>query len=61
MSVGVSVGVPELLILLAIVMLLFGSARLPKLARSLGKSAKEFKQGLGEGDRSDDSGGTSSR
>jgi len=30
----------EILIILAVVMLLFGSARLPQLARSLGKSAR---------------------
>ena len=38
-----SLGPTELLIVLAIVMLLFGAAKLPKLARSLGESAKEFK------------------
>lgn len=38
-----SLGPPELLIVFAIVMLLFGAAKLPKLARSLGESAKEFK------------------
>ena len=38
-----SLGAPELLIVLAVVMLLFGAAKLPKLARSLGESAKEFK------------------
>ena len=37
------VGPVELLIVLAIAMLLFGAAKLPKLARSLGESAKEFK------------------
>ena len=39
-----SLGPPELLIVLAIVMLLFGAAKLPKLARSLGESAQEFKK-----------------
>jgi sec-independent protein translocase protein TatA len=39
----VNLGPTELLIVLAIVMLLFGAAKLPKLARSLGESAKEFK------------------
>ena len=38
-----NLGAPELLIILAVVMLLFGAAKLPKLARSLGESAKEFK------------------
>jgi sec-independent protein translocase protein TatA len=38
-----NLGPTELIIVLAIVMLLFGAARLPKLAKSLGESAKEFK------------------
>jgi len=38
-----NLGAPELLIVLAIAMLLFGAAKLPKLAKSLGESAKEFK------------------
>ena len=40
-----NLGPTELLIVLAIVLLLFGSAKLPKLARSLGQASKEFKQG----------------
>jgi sec-independent protein translocase protein TatA len=42
-------GAPELLIILLIIMLIFGGAKLPKLARSLGESSKEFKKGLSEG------------
>jgi sec-independent protein translocase protein TatA len=42
-------GGPELLIVLVIVMLVFGAARLPKLARSMGQAGKEFKSGLKEG------------
>jgi sec-independent protein translocase protein TatA len=38
-----NLGPPELLIVLAIVLLLFGASKLPKVARSLGESAKEFK------------------
>lgn len=49
-------GAPELLIILIIVMLVFGAARLPKLARSLGESSKEFKKGLSEGAREDEPG-----
>ncbi len=40
---------PELLILLAVVLLLFGAKKLPDLARSLGSSAKEFRAGLKQG------------
>lgn len=37
---------PELLIILFVIVLLFGGAKLPKLARSLGRAQSEFKQGL---------------
>ncbi|HUR78689.1 MAG TPA: twin-arginine translocase TatA/TatE family subunit [Acidimicrobiales bacterium] len=47
-------GTPELLILLVVVLLVFGSSRLPKLARSLGQAQKEFKQGISEGGQDDD-------
>lgn len=40
---------PELLIILFVVVLLFGGAKLPKLARSLGQAQNEFKQGLRDG------------
>ena len=39
-------GLPELLIILVILLLLFGAARLPKLARSLGQSAGELQKGF---------------
>ena len=56
-----NLGPTELLILLLLVMLLFGASRLPKLARSLGQSSKEFRKGMAEGARDDeDSPGTSS-
>ena len=42
-------GAPELLIVLALVVVLFGGAKIPKLARSLGQAQKEFKAGLDEG------------
>ena len=35
-----NLGAPELLIILAVVLLLFGSTRLPSLARSLGQASK---------------------
>ncbi len=36
-------GAPELIIILVILMLLFGGAKLPALAKGLGQSIKEFK------------------
>lgn len=44
-----NLGAPEILIILVIVLLLFGSTRLPKLARSIGEASKEFKQGVNDG------------
>ncbi len=43
------IGPPELLIIFAILLLVFGATRLPKLARSMGQAGKEFKAGLKEG------------
>lgn len=40
---------PELIIILVILLVLFGASKLPKLARSMGQSANEFKKGLKEG------------
>ena len=56
-----NLGAPELLIILLVVLLLFGGAKLPKLARSLGQAQKEFKDGVAEGSKrtDDDSRGTS--
>lgn len=45
---------PDILIVLAVVVLLFGGSQLPKLARSLGSAKKEFEQGLKEGHKDDD-------
>jgi len=39
-------GFGEIAIVLLIFLLLFGSTKLPKLARSLGESMTEFKKGL---------------
>ncbi len=44
-----NLGAGELLIVLAIVLLIFGGAKLPQLARSMGQASKEFKAGLKEG------------
>ncbi len=40
-------GLPEILLILFIVLLLFGSTRLPGLARSMGSAIKEFRKSAG--------------
>jgi len=42
------VGPLELLLILAVILLLFGGAKLPQLARSLGQAKKEFQDGASE-------------
>lgn len=39
-------GAPELVIILAIVLLLFGGKKLPELSKSVGESMKELRKGL---------------
>jgi len=36
----------EILIILVVVLLIFGSSRLPKIARGLGESAREVRKGF---------------
>jgi sec-independent protein translocase protein TatA len=40
------IGVPELLILLLVVLLVFGPKKLPEMGRSLGKGLREFKSSV---------------
>jgi sec-independent protein translocase protein TatA len=41
-------GAPELIIILAILLLLFGGKKLPELSRSLGDSMRELRKGLND-------------
>jgi sec-independent protein translocase protein TatA len=50
----VNLGAPELIIVLIVILVLFGGAKLPKLARSLGQAQNEFKKGLQDGASPDD-------
>ena len=45
-------GVPELAIIFLIIVVLFGSSRLPQLGRGLGEGISNFKRGLKSSDRS---------
>jgi sec-independent protein translocase protein TatA len=49
-----NLGAPEIILILVIVLVLFGSTQLPKLARSLGQAQKEFKSGLKDESPEDD-------
>ena len=49
-----NIGTPEILIIFGVLVLIFGSTQLPKLARSIGKAQTEFKKGLKEGDQEED-------
>jgi sec-independent protein translocase protein TatA len=40
------IGTPELLLILAIVIVLFGAKKLPELSKSIGQSARELRKGL---------------
>ena len=48
------IGLPELLVILVIVVLIFGANRLPQLGKGVGSAIKNFKDGMKEGTASDD-------
>ncbi|MFC1807777.1 twin-arginine translocase TatA/TatE family subunit [Candidatus Omnitrophota bacterium] len=52
-------GLPELIIILGVILLLFGASRLPGIGKALGKSISEFKKGMGDKDESNDTKKTS--
>ncbi|HEY3226214.1 MAG TPA: twin-arginine translocase TatA/TatE family subunit [Planctomycetota bacterium] len=43
------IGLPELVIILVIVLLLFGSTKIPQIMRGMGQGIGEFKKGLKDG------------
>lgn len=47
------VGLPELLLILLIVVIIFGARRLPELGKGLGEGIRNFKRGLGGKDSED--------
>ena len=50
-----SLGLPELLVILVIVVLIFGANRLPQLGKGVGSAIKNFKEGMKEGSTEDKS------
>lgn len=51
-----TIGAPELIIALVVILLLFGAKRIPELARGLGSGVREFKAGTKEGQLEDKKG-----
>lgn len=49
-----SLGVPEIVLIVVVLILLFGAKRLPEIARSLGKAKTELRKGLDEGSKEAD-------
>ena len=47
------IGIPELLIILVVVLLIFGPGRIVKISRELGAGIRQFKQGLTEPSETD--------
>jgi sec-independent protein translocase protein TatA len=50
----------EILVPIALIALLFGSAKIPQLARSIGQASREFHKGVSEGGADDPVSGTDS-
>ncbi len=49
-----SLGFPELLVIFAVVLLIFGPSKLPTLGSSLGQAIREFKRGMSQKDDLDE-------
>jgi sec-independent protein translocase protein TatA len=49
------IGIPELLVILFIIILIFGASRLPELGKGLGKGIRNFKDATREGSSDKDS------
>jgi sec-independent protein translocase protein TatA len=46
-------GIPELIVILFIIILIFGASRLPEIGRGLGRGIRNFKDATREGARKD--------
>lgn len=50
------VGIPELLVILVIVLMIYGVGKLPEIGHGLGKAIKGFKRGVSESEEVENSG-----
>lgn len=48
-----NLGLPELLVILVIVILIFGAGKIPQLGKGLGEGIKNFKDSMREGQSGD--------
>lgn len=48
------IGIPELIIIVFIIVLIFGATRLPEIGRGIGKGIRNFKDATREGAKGDD-------
>lgn len=53
--------IEEILIVVLVILLLFGSKKIPELAKNLGKSVKEIKRGFNEGEEGSESKSTKTK
>lgn len=51
---GGKIGVPELLLILAVALLIFGPSKLADLGKGLGEGIKNFKSSMKEGDEGEE-------
>lgn len=49
------IGIPELLIILAIIILIFGASRLPEIGKGIGQGIKNFKSSMKDSSSLDES------
>ena len=47
------IGMPELIIILVIILIIFGAGKLPEIGAGMGKAIKNFKSATGEAEKKD--------
>jgi sec-independent protein translocase protein TatA len=50
-AIAFSLGLWEILLIVLVILLLFGTTQIPKLMRNVGAGVHEFKDGIKEGDK----------